>query len=167
MGGILLNNALKLYRKRFIPNEIIHLKDDKILVHSNDLIITKWDTLKPRKDIDHGISAFFIDKGIKVSKIFDKDNRVVYWYCDIINTIVDNHDSSIIFEDLLIDVIVYEDGFVKVVDTGEVADALEQSLITQDIAVKALHILDSLLCIIYSGNFSELQNVINEVESYQ
>ena len=35
-------NKLSLYKKRFIPNELIHLQDDIILVLENNLIITKW-----------------------------------------------------------------------------------------------------------------------------
>ncbi|MBQ2320552.1 MAG: DUF402 domain-containing protein, partial [Lachnospiraceae bacterium] len=63
---------LKLFRRRFIPEEIVELKDDKILSidKTNNIIITKWNVLKPRNDIDHGISAYFINDGIKVSKIF-------------------------------------------------------------------------------------------------
>lgn len=45
---------LKLFRRRFIPEEIVELKDDKILSmdKNNNIIITKWNVLKPRNDID-------------------------------------------------------------------------------------------------------------------
>ena len=37
-----------IYRKRLIPNECIPLKND-IILHADDLLlITKWNTLKPR-----------------------------------------------------------------------------------------------------------------------
>ena len=44
-----------LYRKRFIPMETIALKDDKILLWQDDLIVTKWNSLKPRRDIGSGL----------------------------------------------------------------------------------------------------------------
>ena len=157
-------SALKLYRKRFIPNEIIHLKDDIILKQENDLIITKWLTLNPRTDIHSGISAYFIAKGYKVSKIYDKNQNIVYWYCDIINTIKQPDINSIIFEDLLIDVVIYENGTVEILDLDELPDALELNLITIDKAKDALRTLDSLLKVIYQGQFSILQDHINQAE---
>ena len=156
-------DQFQLYRKRFIPNEMIYLKDDKILYQSNSLIITTWDTLKPRKDISSGISAYFMEEGYKVSKIFNADGGVVYWYCDIINTKKDIDKNTIVFEDLLIDVLVYENGFVKVVDSAELADALDAHLISAATVSQALRSLNSLLSIIYSGNFESLQKHIDNI----
>jgi predicted RNA-binding protein associated with RNAse of E/G family len=153
-----------IYRKRFIPNDITALKDDIILVQKKDLIITKWRTLRPRNDIASGISAYFIDKGYKISKIYNKDNQVVYWYCDIIQTKIDYNKNTVLFEDLLIDVILYKDGSLRIADLDELSLALEHSLISQDQTIYALRTLDSLLNIIYSGNFYMLQKPINEIE---
>jgi predicted RNA-binding protein associated with RNAse of E/G family len=156
--------APMLYRRRFIPDELIHLKDDIILVREPDLIITKWITLNPRKDIARGISAFYLGKGYKISKIYDKNNQVVYWYCDIIQTKQDPIKNTIIIEDLLIDVILYEDGTLHIVDLDELSDALDQKLITQEEATYALRTLNSLLQIIYEGHFDTLQASVNHVE---
>lgn len=153
-----------LYRKRFIPNELVPLKDDIILLYENDLIITKWLTLHPRKDIAWGISAYYIDKGYKVSKIYDKNNHVVYWYCDIIQTKKEQDSNIIIFEDLLIDVLIYEDGSVHILDLDELADAQDLKLITREEASHALRKLDSLLKIIYQGHFDTLQEAVNRTE---
>lgn len=159
-----MHDSIKLYRKRFIPYEIIHLKDDKILFFSEDLIITKWCALKPRPDISKGISAYFMDKGFKLSKIYNSMNQVVYWYCDIILTKKDINNHNIIFDDLLVDVIIYENGSIKVVDIGELADALEQKLIDVQVATLALQNLSSLLDIIYSGDLQIYQKYINDIE---
>ena len=43
---------ITLYRKRLIPDELVHLKDDVVLYHDDTVIITKWKTIKPRKDMD-------------------------------------------------------------------------------------------------------------------
>ena len=54
------------------------------------------------------------------------------------------------FTDLLADVIIYPDGFVKVVDIDELVTALNQKLISEDTLKKSLLNLSSLLEIIYS-----------------
>jgi len=153
-----------LYRRRFIPDELIPLKDDIILISEKDFILTKWITLHPRKDIARGISAFYLDKGIKISKIFDRNNHVVYWYCDIIQSKKDTEKNTVIIEDLLIDVILYEDGTVRIMDLDELADALDRKLITQGEATHALYTLNSLLKTIYEGNFSSLQEAVNQAD---
>lgn len=155
---------LLLYRKRYIPNELVPLKDDLILLNTDSLIITKWDTLHPRKDIARGVSAYFMEDGYKISKIYDSNNKIVYWYCDIIQTQKDAQKNTVIFEDLLIDVILYENGTIKVCDLDELADALELGLITQKEALYAIRTLDSLLKIINHGQFQKLQAVVNNAE---
>ncbi|MDF2944763.1 MAG: hypothetical protein K0S01_3621 [Herbinix sp.] len=155
-----------LYRRRFIPDELIHLKDDTILVMEPDLIITKWITLHPRNDIARGISAFYLDKGYKISKIYDKYDHVVYWYCDIIQAKKDPDKNTIIIEDLLIDVLLYEDGTVQIVDLDELSDALDQKLITQKEATYALRTLNTLLRTIYDGHFDTLQVPVNQTEQF-
>ena len=60
----------KLYRKRIIPNECIHLKEDIIIFQDESLIITKWNALKPKKELHHGFSCYFLKEGYKVSSFF-------------------------------------------------------------------------------------------------
>jgi hypothetical protein len=149
-------NGLNLYRRRFIPDELVHLKDDIILARDEKIIITKWKTLHPRKDIAGGISAYYIDLGLKISRIFDKDHRHVYWYCDIVQAKEGPDPDTLIFEDLLIDVILHPDGTMRIMDLVELADALELKLITEADTRKALHSLDTLLSIIYHDEFHTL-----------
>lgn len=160
-----MGKAPALYRKRYLPEELVHLRDDVILKHTNELIVTKWDTLKPRCDIKRGISAYFLKEGYKVSKIYDRNDHLVYWYCDIIDTIYDPLEDSYVFHDLLADILVYPDGFVKVVDLVELGDLLEKGSITNSMCIKALRNTDRLLSIIYSGNFSQLQKEIEALEN--
>ncbi len=151
-----------LYRKRFIPLETVSLKDDIILNFQKDLIITRWNTLKPRTDIAFGISAYFIKDGFKVSKIFDHQNHLVHWYCDIIQTIHNWSENSIYFEDLLIDVIIYPDGRFKVVDMDELADAYRNGLIDMEMLCTALYSADHLLSMIADGSFEQLKQIIEQ-----
>lgn len=159
-----MSTNITLFRKRFIPNEIVHLKDDKILSHSDEMIITQWNTLKPRTDISRGVSAYFIKEGYKVSKIYDRDDHIVYWYCDIIRVPKNSASTPIIFEDLLLDVIIYENGLVKVIDAKELGEALEKGYIDTTAVIEAMYSLDRLLTIIYDGRFHTLQYHINKAE---
>ena len=148
------SSDIKLYRKRFIPNELILLKDDKILYLDDDLIITSWNTLKPRSDFASGLSAYYRKEGFKISSHYGLDGTFTRWYCDIITE--SKEYDSLIFSDLLIDVVIYPNGTVRVVDLDEAADALEQELITPAMLTQALRSTDKLLSYIHAGRFSEL-----------
>lgn len=158
--------GLRLYRKRIIPSECILLKDDILLDRDNETIITKWNTLHPKKTLDHGYSCYFPERGFKVSKFYDHDDQLISWYCDIIEAEHTEEDGveTFIFIDLLADVIVYPDGRIRVVDLDELADAQRDKLITPGQLQAALRHLDRLLQIIYKGNFGTLQAYVNSAE---
>lgn len=147
---------LRLYRKRYIPNEIVILKDDEILYRDASVIVTQWKVLRPKPNFSHGSSCYYLEKGWKISKFFNEKNELVYYYCDIIDTEYREAENAYIFTDLLADVIVEADGFVKVVDLAEIADALEEGILSEREARLGLRRLDALLEVIYSGRFSDL-----------
>ena len=154
--------STKLYRKRIIPEECILLKDDKILYQDEHIIVTGWQTLKPRKDLHHGYSCYFLKEGYKVSKFYREDGSLLYWYCDIVEYDYQQDTDTYIITDLLVDVIVYPDGFVKVVDVDELVTALNDKLISEDTLKKSLVNLNSLLEIIYAGDFDRLKSHIEK-----
>ena len=153
----------RLFRRRFIPDENIELKDDMILALEPNLIITSWNVLKPRRDISRGVSAYFIYKGIKVSKVFDNAGQMVYWYCDIIETHYDEKENIYTFNDLLIDVVVYPDGQVEVLDMDEFADAMEQGILSVGTIAHAMRATDDLLHTIYAGEFEKYTHYIDDM----
>lgn len=149
-----------LYRKRIIPDECVLLKDDIILSCTEDVIVTQWTALHPKKDLHHGMSAFFLDEGIKVSKFCKEDDSLLYWYCDIIDYEYKKDSNELFVIDLLADVIIYPDGFVKVVDIDELAEAHDNGSITIDQMKDSLLKLSKLLDVIYSGNFEKYQKYL-------
>lgn len=160
-----------LYRKRIIPDECIQLKDDMILHCSEDIILTKWNAIHPKKDLHHGYSCYFLKEGFKVSKFYCEDCSLLYWYCDIVEYEYCREDNSLVSLDLLADVIVYPDGFVKVMDLDELALSMDNSTdnssggaLSMDLLKKCLIRLNKLLQIIYNGNFHTLQKYIDEIE---
>lgn len=157
-------NKPVLYRKRIIPDEIVLLDKDEIIYVDESHIVTKWNTIRPKKILHHGCSCYFLDEGFKVSKFYREDGSLIYWYCDIISYTYEKETDSYIFTDLLADVLVYPDGEVQVVDVGEIADALTDKTLTIEQMIPALRSLDKLLNIIYSGHFSSIQNKIDDIE---
>ena len=153
---------LTLYRRRLIPDEIVHLKDDVILYQDDTVIITGWRTIKPRKDMDHGWSAYMLKEGIKVSKFCRKDDSLLYWYCDIVDYVFDETKNSCTSVDLLADVLLYPDGGIKVLDLDELAQAYTQQLITPEQLTSSLRRTDTLLHKIYSGEFNTYTELIEK-----
>jgi protein associated with RNAse G/E len=153
--------TLKLYRKRIIPAECIYLKDDIIVKETDDVIVTTWNTLKPKCTFSHGCSCYFLKKGLKVSKFYQQDNSLLYWYCDIVDYTREEVSHSLIITDLLVDVIIYPSGMLKVVDLDELADALEDQLITAEQLKLALRRLSNLLTLIYKDKFDYLTSELN------
>lgn len=154
-----------LYRKRIMPDECILLKDDIIVACNDEVIITEWNALNPRKDLHHGYSCYFLKQGFKVSKFYREDGSLLYWYCDIVEYIYNSEDNSLISLDLLADVVIYPDGFVKVMDLDELVTALEAELLSDELLKKCLLRLNSLLQLIYEGRFSTLQKYIEDIIS--
>ena len=89
-----------------------------------------------------------------------RGEEFVYWYCDIIDYEYIREEDTYIFRDLLADVVVYPDGFVKVLDLDEFEQALEEEVLTSQDVRKALRALSKLLDIIYSGKFDTLTKEI-------
>lgn len=151
-----------LYRKRLIPEECVLLKDDRFLYRDEEIIVTAWNTLKPRKDLHHGRSCYYLQEGIKVSRFYDENGSLLYWYCDIVDYDYDAKTDTYVITDLLADVIIYPDGFVKVVDIDELATAKEAGLLTDALLKKALLTLNHLLQVIYDGGFEKLQEPLEK-----
>ena len=138
----------ELYRKRLIPSECIHLKNDTIVSISDGHIITRWKTLHPKEEFSYGISYYVVKHGWKISKFYKENGTLAYIYCDIIDTSYD----------------IENDGFVRVVDLDELADACRMSIISNDMLVTSLHRLNALLSIIYNGDFKDY---LDELERYE
>ncbi len=146
-----------LYRRRIIPEECILLKDDIILSCDEKHIVTSWHTLHPKKDLHHGSSCYFLQEGFKVSKFCRQDDTLLYWYCDIVAYDYRPGPNTLTVTDLLADVIIYPDGFVKVVDLDELVAALDSRAISLETLKTSLIHLDKLLQVIYSGGFDRVK----------
>lgn len=149
-----------IFRKRFIPDEIIQLKDDILLYHDEHMLITKWCTLKPRCDIAGGVSLYLPEKNWKISRIVDSEGSFLHYYCDIIKTDYSSDRNEYIFTDLLADVVVSKDNCCHVLDLDELADALENKLIDQELICTALKATNALINAVENGEFKEFTDIL-------
>ena len=154
-------NNLTLFRRRFIPDECVELKDDVILKRTDSMIVTKWKTINPKTEFDHGSSVYIYEKGIKISKFYKEDGSLLYWYIDIVEYTPDHDKGELTVTDLLADVVIYPSGRLKVVDLDELADALEKGLITQEQTSNCLRQLNNLLVTIQRDKFDTLSEYLD------
>jgi hypothetical protein len=153
----------KIYRRKMIPDEYTLLKDDIIVFQDDTILVTKWDTIRHKTAFSHGSSCYFLNEGFKVSKFYREDNSLLAWYCDIAEYKLDFEENSLTMTDLLADVVVYPDGGIKIMDLDELADAMEQNLITSHQMTACLRSLNRLLSIIYQNQFGTLQEKLNQL----
>ena len=152
---------LQLFRKRLIPDECISLKNDVILEHSDEYIITTWTTLNPKISFHHGCSCYFLKEGFKLSKFYRHDDSLLYWYCDIVEYKWNEDNTALTSVDLLADVIIYPDSRTKVMDLDELADACERGIISHAQLQNCLRQLNKFLTYIYKDKFDHLQAVLD------
>lgn len=150
----------ELFRKRLIPNECLALKDDEILYMNDDILVTKWNTLKPRKDFHHGYSCYFFKDGIKVSRFLREDGSLYYWYCDIVTFSKNEEHNTLTIIDLLADVTVDGDGHMNVLDIDELCEAKEKNFINDIQFFKSVKQLGELISVIQEGRFHEYTDVL-------
>lgn len=151
-----------LFRKRLIPEECVPLKDDVILYMDDEIIVTKWVTLKPRKDFHHGYSCYFLKEGYKVSRFLAEDDTLVYWYCDIVTYLWDKAQNALTVVDLLADVVVKPDGKMNVLDIDELCEAKEKLLINDQQFFTSVKQLGALIKLIQEDKFDSLTNKLLE-----
>ena len=152
--------TLSLYRRRLIPDECILLKDDIILKADNEHILTRWNTLKPKKILHHGDSCYYLNKGVKVSRFYTEDNFLICWYCDIVSYEWKDEKTTLLSTDLLLDVLVYPDGSYKLVDMDELAQAHARKLISDELLQTSLLTANRLLNELYDDHFHETYTAV-------
>ncbi len=150
-----------LYRKRLIPEECVLLKDDRLFYQDSEILMTAWNALKPKPQLDHGISCYYLQDGFKISKFYNHQNEFMYWYCDIISHEYDKNTDSYIFTDLIADVIIHPDNRLQVIDLDELSFALSNGLLSSEAVCEALLKLDHLLSLFYQGTLFHLLEEFN------
>lgn len=150
---------VKIIRKRYIPDEEVDISLDKIIYLDEKLLVTEWLPIHLRDDISKGKSYTYLKEGYKVSLMYDDNDNLKYYYCDIIDVVI--KDNVIKLIDLLVDVVIYPNNEVRVVDLEELAEASNKKLITQLQVEDSLIKTNKLLNLIYNNKFpfEEIKNI--------
>ena len=151
--------GIRILRKRYIPNEIVDISGDEIIYLDEEVLVSRWVPIHKRDDIKYGISHLYINKGFKVAKVYSHDNELDHYYCDIMQVEVDKATNTYTEIDLLVDIVVYKNGDIKVLDLDELSEARQKNLITEEQLLYALEHANKLLNIIYNGG---LENLLTE-----
>jgi len=153
----------RIFRTRFIPSETLDLSKDVLHYRDQNYLITEWLPINPREDIAFGISCVFLQHGWKISAILDREKKLKYWYCDIMEIVYNENTDTYHLYDLLTDVRILPDGTVEVIDLDELAMAYEQGLITSQQLSMSLRQADSLLRRVYGREFpGKVHEIIRE-----
>jgi len=138
----------KIYRKRYIPDEIIDISSDEILYYDNEILVTRWEPIHPRNDFSGGISFAFVLEGYKIGYFYGQNKEFLFWYIDFIETEFDKEKNSITLVDLLVDVKIFPDGRKVVLDRDELEEALKKGFIDKhqyELALKNLKKVDDMI----------------------
>lgn len=146
---------LIIIRKRYIPEEEVDISSDRVLVHTDNILITKWIPIKPRGDFAWGISYVDLTDHYKISRFYDDKDTFLFWYCDILEVTQTWQEGKqkYILTDLLIDVILYPDGTCEIKDMDELEEALQTGLIDERQYYLSIQAKDRLLEKIQTGHF--------------
>lgn len=79
----------------------------------------------------------------------------MYWYCDVVDYETDESAGTVTSIDLCVDVVVYPDGRLKVLDLDELVQARREGLLTQGQLEHALLATGDLLDDIYHERFHQ------------
>ena len=132
-------------RKRFIPEEEVDISGDEVLYDDGALIVTRWLPIRARNDIGWGFSYIWILGHYKISAVFDRTGKFIYWYCDVIKTEYEKDKNKYVFTDLLIDVVIEPDGTCRVLDEDELQEAFLRGFISAEDVKIAQETRDTLL----------------------
>ena len=150
---------MKIYRKRYIPNEIVDISGDELIYKDDEMIVTKWKPIHPREDVAWGISYTLLKKGWKISKFYGFEDELRYWYCDIIEADYDAENDILTTTDLLVDLKIYPDDTHEVLDLEELDEAIEEKLITLEQKEDALSKLNELLELVEDKKFPPMKEI--------
>ena len=102
------------------------------------------------------MSWTYFNEGYKISKFFDKEGKLLYYYCDIIDYDYNEAEDSFVFIDLLVDIKYYPNGKIEFLDFDELQKAYDENLINSSMLLKAISNLNKLAAIIEERKIDEL-----------
>ena len=131
-----------------------------IVTADENVIVTKWNTLKPKTAFHHGCSCYF-QIWFKAQQILLGKMAPCCTGTVIFGFSYDSGTNSLTVTDLLADVVIYPDGEVQVADLDELADALERRLAEPALIAACLRRLHHLLTLLHRDKLEQLQSILD------
>ncbi len=145
-----------IYRR--LPDRVSHFQQD-LLHEDKDLIVTLQQVNPSKPIVIDGVTVLgndftaiwfvFANRWYDIGKIYDLDNKLTGYYCDIIMP-MNRTKTHFEITDLFLDLWVSPDGRYQLHDEDEFENAILHNWIRGDVAEKARNML---------------QNLISEIES--
>lgn len=143
-------------RKRLIPEEEVDISSDELISCNGRVLVTRWFPIKPRRDIGWGVSYTDMERGYKISAVYDGEGTFGYWYVDVVSTEYFPGENKYVFTDLLADVRIYPGKEPESLDLDELEYAKKRGIVSVDDYNTALFIIDSIIKLYREGGFPDL-----------
>jgi predicted RNA-binding protein associated with RNAse of E/G family len=156
-----------------LPDRVNYFQQE-LLYEDSEVIVTSQ-RIKPSSPIvlngetvlgDNFTAVWFVFTGLwyDIGKIYNLDNEWTGYYCDIMMPVKRSADQFEIV-DLFLDLWVSPDGSYEIQDEDEFETALEEGVITPELAEKARNALNDLIDAVTSGRFPPefVQNFPNSI----
>ena len=156
-----------------LPDRVNYFQQE-LLYEDSEVIVTSQ-RIKPSSPIvlngetvlgDNFTAVWFVFTGLwyDIGKIYNLDNEWTGYYCDIMMPVKRSSDQFEIV-DLFLDLWVSPDGSYEIQDEDEFETALEEGVITPELAEKARNALNDLIDAVTSGRFPPefVQNFPNSI----
>lgn len=130
--------GVELVLRKISPAEKKTTLHDEVLFYNKGegIIVTKWIPHRKREDdLASGISIWLLKRGWKLNIFFNENGQLTKWHCDVGRFLYKCKEEKlvrIIFEDLILDFIIYSDGSYKVEDEEQYQEALKQKILSDD-----------------------------------
>ena len=144
-----------------LPDRVNYFQQQ--LLYEDEKVIVTSQKIKPSSPIvlngetvlgDNFTAVWFVFTGLwyDIGKIYNLNNEWTGYYCDIMKPVKRSSDQFEIV-DLFLDLWVSPDGSYEIQDEDEFENALEEGIISTQLAEKARNALDNLIGEVVSGKF--------------
>ena len=116
---------VKIIKHKLCPYESQDITNDHWHHISEDLLISTWNPVESEMQVASVLSIFELSKGVQISKKFNAQGQLKYWYCDLIAARYE--DEALHITDLILDLVIFPDGVLQVIDVSEYQKYTPQS----------------------------------------
>ncbi|PIQ25588.1 hypothetical protein COW36_21330 [bacterium (Candidatus Blackallbacteria) CG17_big_fil_post_rev_8_21_14_2_50_48_46] len=138
-----MTSQLPIRKQKLHPVREVNLSGDTWLHQDEHLCVSYWHLPRTESDqVAHTLTLTIFDEAIQIHSKHNAAGERLYWYCDLLE--VKRDEGGWHLTDLLLDVVVFPDGSTRMLDLGELAEALEEGGIHPQQAAQALRLAETI-----------------------